>query len=165
MSTINITAVVKWFNPTKGFGFVSPTDGSSDAFLHQSVLRDAGFHGVNEGDSIVCDLSQGQKGMQVSVIHRLEKRQPGDYPSSDMRISGGEEGTYEATHSLDGTVKFFNIEKGFGFVTPDDGERDIFVHVKILMKSGLQSLDSQQRVRMQVRQGEKGMMAHMVELI
>ena len=71
MSTNNIIAIVKWFNPTKGFGFVSPTDGSSDAFLHQSVLRDAGLHGVNEGDKVMCDLSQGPKGMQVSAVHRV----------------------------------------------------------------------------------------------
>lgn len=166
MSTSNITAVVKWFNPTKGFGFVSPTDGSADAFLHQSVLRDAGLHGVTEGSTVVCDLAQGPKGMQVAVIHSVEERPPGAMPLGGM---GGGMGMgmdrRGPAQVIVGTVKFFNTEKGFGFVTPDDGGRDVFVHVKALIKSGLQSLDSQQRVRMNVRQGQKGLMAEQVELI
>jgi len=160
MSTTNVTAVVKWFNPTKGFGFVSPTDGSADAFLHQSVLRDAGLHGVTEGSTVVCDLAQGPKGMQVAVIHKVEEAPPGAAPPMGMGVD-----RRGPAQVVVGTVKFFNTEKGFGFVTPDDGGRDVFVHVKALIKSGLQSLDSQQRVRMNVRQGQKGLMAEQVELI
>lgn len=63
-----VTATVKWFNATKGFGFVSPNDGSSDAFLHISVLQRAGLDSVGEGAVIVCDLEQGPKGPQVCQI-------------------------------------------------------------------------------------------------
>ena len=68
----NIRATVKWYNPTKGFGFVSPDDGSPDVFLHVSVVEQAGLQSLDEGSILVCDLADGQKGAQVSAIHSVE---------------------------------------------------------------------------------------------
>ncbi|MCH8036014.1 MAG: cold shock domain-containing protein, partial [Proteobacteria bacterium] len=59
-----ITAVVKWFNPAKGFGFVEPSDGSPDAFMHVSVVERAGLGTLPQGATIICDLCAGQKGPQ-----------------------------------------------------------------------------------------------------
>ena len=56
---------VKWFNPEKGFGFVSPADGSPDVFLHISALKQAGLQDAPEGSSIHCEVGQGRKGIQV----------------------------------------------------------------------------------------------------
>src|SRR5208337_1031767 len=56
VSQANVTATVKWFNASKGFGFVAPSDGTPDAFLHISALERAGMTQVNEGATIVCDL-------------------------------------------------------------------------------------------------------------
>ncbi len=67
-----ITAVVKWFNATKGFGFVQPTDGSPDAFLHVSVVERSGHQSLPQGATIVCDLCAGQKGPQVDTVYRVE---------------------------------------------------------------------------------------------
>src|SRR3954469_21741812 len=68
----NVRAIVKWYNPTKGFGFVSPDDGSPDVFLHVSVVEQAGLQSLGEGSILVCDLADGQKGAQVSAIHSVE---------------------------------------------------------------------------------------------
>ena len=68
------------------------------------------------------------------------------------RRAGAEGPTTEAQ----GTVKWFNGSKGFGFIAPDGGGRDVFVHVKALERSGLSGLNENQRVRLTVRQGEKG---------
>src|SRR4051812_30408582 len=68
----HVRAAVKWYNPTKGFGFVTPNDGSADVFLHVSVVEQAGLQSLNEGAILVCDLADGQKGTQISTIHSVE---------------------------------------------------------------------------------------------
>lgn len=55
-----------------------------------------------------------------------------------------------------GTVKFFNSEKGYGFITPDDGGRDVFVHVSAVMSSGLGTLNEGQRVSFEVEPDKRG---------
>lgn len=76
------------------------------------------------------------------------------------RFGGGERRSADGpTSEMHGTVKWFNASKGFGFITPDDGGRDVFIHVKALERSGLAGLNEQQRVRMSVRQGQKGLEA------
>jgi len=147
-----ITAVVKWFNPTKGFGFVQPTDGSPDAFMHISVVSQSGISHMPQGATIICDLCAGQKGPQVATVHRIESM-PEDLPAE-----GGES-------TLEGTVKFYNREKGFGFVVPDTGGRDVFVSARVLERAGIHGLEPDQRVRMATRMGQKGPMAEHVEII
>lgn len=56
------TGTVKWFNPTKGYGFIQPDDGSKDVFLHISDVERAGISGLNEGDKLQYDLQSGQQG-------------------------------------------------------------------------------------------------------
>ena len=57
-----ITGTVKFFNTTKGYGFVSPEDGSKDVFVHVSALESAGIHGLNEGDKITFVLEDDRQG-------------------------------------------------------------------------------------------------------
>ena len=149
-----VTAVVKWFNAAKGFGFVQPSDGSPDAFLHISVVEQSGLGHLPEGATIVCDLSAGQKGPQVAAVHRIESM-----PEPPPRVDDSE-GT-----EAEGTVKFYNREKGFGFVTPDNGGADVFISARTLESAGIHSLDPEQRVRMAVRMGQKGPMAGSIALI
>ncbi len=149
-----VTAVVKWFNATKGFGFVQLNEGSPDAFLHISVVERSGNRDFVEGTTLVCDLMQGRKGLQVAEIHRVE--------STPEPPSGGDQGDTEV---VEGTVKFFNAEKGFGFVIPDNGGKDVFVSGRTLERFGLGTLEPNQRVRLQTRMGQKGPMAEHVELI
>ncbi len=154
-----VTAVVKWFNPTKGFGFVQPGDGSPDAFLHISVVEDSGNRDLIEGTTIVCDLSEGRKGPQVALIHRIDSVPDAPPPPQYDNDGGGE------TTLVEGRVKFFNAEKGFGFATPDDGGKDVFISARMLNRFGLHGLEPDQRVRLQTRMGQKGPMAEHIELI
>ena len=64
-----------------------------------------------------------------------------------------------------GTVKFFNIEKGFGFITPTNGEKDVFVHYSNLAGDGYKSLDEGQQVEFDVAQGRKGPEAQNVRVL
>jgi len=154
-----VTAVVKWFNPTKGFGFVRLDDGAPDAFLHASVLERSGHRAVAEGASLVCDIGDGQRGPQVLAIHSVTEAEGS---SAGM---GGSMGADPAESTLEGTVKFFNAQKGFGFILPDDGGRDVFFSAATLERAGLNALESNQRVRVAIRMGHKGPMAQSIELV
>ena len=151
-----LSATVKWFNPEKGFGFVAMGDGSGDAFLHCAVLQRAGHDSVNEGASLEVRVGPGQKGLQVTEVVSVDtstaapSRAPRS-PSAGPRDRAAPSGpTVETT----GTVKWFNPTKGFGFIAPQDGGKDIFVHMSVL--GSLRTLNEGQVVRVSVRQGAKG---------
>ena len=165
----NIRATVKWFNATKGFGFVTPEDGSPDAFLHSTVLQFSGHDSLPEGATVECDLSRGPKGPQVATIHSVDTStaspsRPSARPTAsrggydDHQYGGGSEET------VDGTVKWFNVTKGFGFIAPADGGKDIFVHIRALERSGLDVLADGEQVRVTIRQGAKGPEAQRIEV-
>jgi CspA family cold shock protein len=67
--------------------------------------------------------------------------------------------------AVEGRVKFFSADKGFGFIAVDDGGKDVFVHIRALEKSGLRSLEPDQRVRLTITMGQKGPQAETVDLI
>jgi CspA family cold shock protein len=163
----NVTATVKWFNGSKGFGFVAPADGSPDAFLHISALERAGLSQIAEGATIVCDLGQGNRGPQVVWVHEVDTSTAVATPSMGGGGAGGGGARRPPvdrgpTQVYEGTVKFFSPEKGFGFVAVDEGGKDVFVHVKALERSGIKSLESGQRVRVSTTQGQKGPQAENV---
>lgn len=64
-----------------------------------------------------------------------------------------------------GTVKWFNAEKGFGFITPDGGGSDVFAHYSAIDASGFRTLDEQQRVEFEITQGQKGPQASQIRSI
>jgi CspA family cold shock protein len=94
-----LTATVKWFNPTKGFGFVAPTDGSPDAFLHQSVLARSGYETVAEGSTVVVEVGEDPKGRRVLRVLEVDEstatpsrprdRGPGSFLDRQRRRPGG----------------------------------------------------------------------------
>ena len=149
-----VEAVVKWFNATKGFGFVAPADGTADAFLHMSVLSRAGLQQVAEGTKLLVEVGGGQKGRQVlRVIEMLGMASPQQMPAFAGAARPAPTGPAE---TMVGTVKWFKPEKGFGFVTPDDGGKDVFVHRSVVLQAGLSQLEAGQKLKMQVHTAEKG---------
>ena len=161
----SVTALVKWYNPTKGFGFVSLEDGQSDAFLHVSVLERAGYQELPEGARLACQVVQGRRGLQVSEIDSVDLS-TATAPAAGPRRGppGGGDRRGPPGEEIEGTVKFFNPEKGFGFVVPDNGGQDVFVSARTLERAGINHLDPDQRVRVSVRMGDKGPLATRVEL-
>ncbi len=161
-------ATVKWFNATKGFGFVTLEDGS-DAFCHASALASLPSPDLQQGAIIYCEVGPGQRGMQVTRVHSVEA--PSDAPQ--MHGGGGGGGPRPQRPPPrdaapgpmgDGHVKFFNEQKGFGFVVPESGGADVYVHASALRRSGLSSLAPEQKVRFSTRQGTKGVEVDRIEL-
>lgn len=158
-------AVVKWFNPEKGFGFVELEGGAGDAFLHVSVLSRAGFTTVQPGTPMRVRTSAGQKGPQIAEVVSVEEGTivPTSSPPPRAPRAARPPPDLSATTEMRGTVKWFNPEKGFGFVMPEGGGKDVFVHVSALGRGGLTSLEPNQSVRLQVAEGRRGPEAVSVE--
>jgi CspA family cold shock protein len=165
-----IDAVVKWFAPDKGFGFVELADGSGDAFLHVAVLQAAGHEAVDPETKLSVQVGQGQKGRQVTAVFSVDASGGGaprpparssPRPSSDRRESPDPTTATE----IKGTVKWFNPEKGFGFVVCEDGGKDVFVHISVVERAGLRRLDDGQRLAMKVVKTPKGREATAVALL
>ncbi|MGK7869732.1 cold-shock protein [Falsiroseomonas sp. E2-1-a20] len=166
----DVGAVVKRFDPERGFGFVAVEGGGGDAFLHVSVLQRAGADSVAPGTKLRVRTGQGERGPQVTEV--LEVGEVGEIPASPPRGGmGGGMGAGPrpgggapfrappppgAGEEVQGTVKWYSAEKGFGFVTPSDGGKDVFVHATALERSGLRPLTEGQSVTLRVVQGKKG---------
>ncbi len=159
-----IDAIVKWFNPEKGFGFVELADGSGDVFLHISALQAAGHDTVAPGALLRAQVGQGAKGRQVAAVLEVSE---GAAPHSNQRVprssagrparSAPRQGADPSTAvTVSGTVKWFNHEKAFGFVGADDGLKDVFVHNSAVAQAGMQPLVEGQRVTMKVIATPKG---------
>lgn len=161
-------ATVKWYNSEKGFGFVEMADGSGDVFLHANSLQHAGYQTVTPGSVLQIRVGQSQKGRQVDQVISVEEG-TGEQPSSGARSFGG--GGFDRPRSgprtprqqpsgpsveMTGVVKWYNSTKGFGFISPQDGGKDVFVHATALEHAGLPPLQEGQSVRMNVVQGAKG---------
>ncbi|WP_373088783.1 cold-shock protein [Sneathiella sp.] len=149
-----IAATVKFFDEAKGFGFVSPDDGSPDAFVHISVLQDTSYQELTEGMRIVCDLADGDRGQQVVAIHEPEEDEEAASPST-------------ANFEVEGTVTTYVPEHKYGFVTPEGGGEDVFIHTSMLERSNidLEDFGIDTKVKCVVRSGLKGPIADTLEVL
>jgi cold shock protein len=157
-----VDAKVKWFNATKGFGFVTMSDGSQDAFLPMAILRRAGFDDVREGTSISCEVGAGAKGPLVLNVLNIDNS-----TAVEGAMGGGQDRRSAArpAQSLEGAVKWFEPDKGYGFISPDGGGKDIFIHITALRRSGITALGPGQRVRVDVVDGRKGLEAERISIL
>ena len=161
-------ATVKWFNATKGFGFVTLDDGS-DAFCHASALANLPSADLPQGATVFCEVAEGQRGMQVTSVFSVDLSTAEAQPARRRPGGAGEGSAPRANRGAagpmgDGHVKFFNEQKGFGFVVPETGGTDVYVHASALRRSGIPTLMPEQRVRFSTRQGMKGVEVDRIEL-
>jgi CspA family cold shock protein len=158
-------AEVLWFNSGKGFGFVKAADGS-EAFLHTRALEAAGHSSVSQGARIKVTLQDGPKGKQVSQVLAVTdagSSQPDTRPAA-RSTSQRSVPPSSSEQEGEGTVKWYNAEKGFGFISLEDGGRDVFVHATALTRAGMSTLSEGQRVIISYAQGQKGPEARSIRL-
>jgi len=186
----SVKGTVKWFNATKGYGFITLENGG-DAFCHASALAALGTPNLPQGATVICDLQESPRGLQVVTVHNVDTSTAEAQPSRRPRREGESRGGFGGDRfggdrfggdrfggdrfasrdagpsgpMVEGKVKFFNDQKGFGFVMPDGGGGDVYIHASALRRSGVQVLEPEQRVRFSTRQGMKGVEVDRVEVI
>jgi cold shock protein len=157
-----VSGVVKWFNSEKGFGFIELSDGSGDAFLHGSVLAQSGTATVQTGETLEVRVGPGHKGPHVTEVLSIDNSTavPIAPRRSSPQVTTSDGPSVEET----GTVKWFNPDRGYGFIAPNGGGRDVFVHISALERSGIEGLTEGQTVVVDVVEGRKGPEAARIRL-
>ncbi|MBI0003655.1 CspA family cold shock protein [Bartonella sp. M0177] len=154
---VEISGSIKWFDVSKGYGFIVPDiAGVPDILLHVTVMRRDGFHTALEGARIVCMVKKGERGLQCIQVKSIDLStavHPSELPARTHIVVTPESGLERAI------VKWFNREKGFGFLTRGEGTEDIFIHMETLRRFGLAELRPGQVVLVRYGRGEKGLMA------
>lgn len=177
---------VKFFNSQKGFGFVEREDGGEDVFLHISALERAGLDNIAEEQEIEFSLTDRNGRVsatdvqivgEVLEVQARPPRQPreGGFDRGGGFGRGGHGGGHGGPGGgrrfghrpppvtdgtrYEGTVKFFNSQRGFGFVSRDDGEPDAFVHISAVEQAGLGELMENQRLSFELEIDRRGKQA------
>lgn len=149
---------VKWFDTSKGFGFVVSEWTDEDILLHGNVLRNFGQNSVAEGAFIEVWVERTPRGMQATEVLAIT-------PPDDTQIL-----QFEELRDIDGAeldscpleparVKWFDRSKGFGFANVFGRADDVFVHIEVLRRSGFADLQPGEALALRVINGTRGRMA------
>src|SRR6201995_3076052 len=154
---VEISGVIKWFDASKGYGFIVPDNGWPDVLLHVTVLRRDGYQTAYEGARVVCECVQRAKGYQAFRVVSMDES-TAIHPA--QMLPPRTHVTVTPTSGLErAPVKWFNRLRGFGFLTGGEGTPDIFVHMETLRRFGMTELRPGQYVLVRFGPGSKGMMA------
>ena len=154
-----VTGRVKWFDPSKGFGFVVANEGGPDILLHANVLRNFGQSSVADAAGITIVVQETARGMQALEVLEIE---PPVSDDGEHAAEGRSGPTAEVDLSLPrvpARVKWFDKAKGFGFANVFGRPEDVFLHIEVLRRSGLADLQPGEAVTLRVVEGARGRMA------
>ena len=141
--------IVKFFNPQKGFGFIVRDDGGEDVFVHISAVEQAGLTDLADGQPLEFTLVD--RGGRISATNLRIEGEP-------MAVERAERGPQRQLtgEKAQGTVKFFNSMKGFGFIQRDDGQPDAFVHISAVERAGMPTLNEGDRLEFELEVDRRG---------
>lgn len=157
-TTRTLSGRVKWFDPTRGFGFVVAEEGGPDILLHANVLRNFGQSSVADGAHVEIIVQRTQRGVQAIEVLGIEPPEgSGTAVLEDFRMLDREE--IQSMPMEPARVKWFDKVKGFGFANVFGRDEDVFIHVEVLRASGLADLAPGEAVALRVIDGKRGRMA------
>jgi CspA family cold shock protein len=158
-----ITGRVKWFDATRGFGFLVSDDGDGDVLLHFSALRDHGRRMLPEGATVTCVPMRQTRGLQAQRVLSIDVSSAlpqAVKPSRPIHQRADRTALSDAASEFEPVeVKWFNRVKGYGFVNRMAGGGDVFVHMETLRHAGLGELQPGQVIEARIAEGDKGLTA------
>ncbi|HWT11214.1 MAG TPA: cold shock domain-containing protein [Allosphingosinicella sp.] len=166
---VRLTGTVKWFDATRGFGFIVSDGAKGDILIHFSVLKEHDRRSLPEGAIVECLVVEQERGLQArkvlsidlssAIVPDLGRGSAGHADRIDPAALLDEAGGFEPVR-----VKWFNRLRGYGFlVREDDDTKDIFVHMETVRRGGLSDLVPDQPLRARIAVGRKGPLAVEVE--